>query len=96
MKFKRLKIALIAAFLIVALIPLAGLVYIVETMGENLIKAKVSSHLRGLSEKSAEAISLFLTERENDIGMLSYTISEKGLVKEALKQIGRASCRVRV
>ncbi|MHB8908562.1 MAG: sensor histidine kinase [Syntrophales bacterium] len=80
-----MKIALIAAFLIVAVIPLAGLVCIVETMGENLIKEKVSSHLHGLSEKSAEAISLFLIERENDIGMLSYTISEKGLVKEALK-----------
>ena len=85
MKFKRLKIALIAAFLIVAVIPLTGLVYIVETMGENLIKEKVSSHLHGLSEKSAEVISLFLRERESDVGILSYTISEKGLIKEALK-----------
>lgn len=85
MGLERLKISLIAAFLIVAALPLAGFVYIIETMGENLIHEKVFSHLRGLSEKSAEAISSFLGERENDIGMLSYTISERGLVREAVK-----------
>lgn len=77
MKFRRLKISLIAAFLLVAVIPLSGLVYLVETMGENTIKEKAFSHLLGLSEKSAEAISLFINERENDIRMLSSAISEK-------------------
>jgi len=65
---------LIVAFLLVAVIPLSGLVYLVETMGEQSIKENVSSQLLGLSEKSAEAITRFMLERKNDMRMLSYAI----------------------
>ncbi|MBU4580926.1 MAG: histidine kinase [Proteobacteria bacterium] len=87
MKFKRLKLSLIAAFLLVSVIPLFGLVYMVKTTGENLIKEKVLSHLLGLSEKSAEAISRFILERGNDIRMLAYMISADDIgSKETLKK----------
>jgi len=78
MKFDRLKFLLIIAFLLVAVVPLSVLIYLVESSGENLIKEKVSSHLLGLSDKGAEAISGFLLERRNDLQMLAYTISIAG------------------
>ncbi len=87
MRFDRLKWSLILAFLLVALLPLAGLVYLVENQGEALIKDKVTSHLVGLCDKSAEGISRFLRERGNDIRMLAYTISGAGIgSKETLAQ----------
>ncbi len=87
MKFKRLQLSLIVAFLLVAVIPLSGLVYLVENAGEKLIKEKVSSHLLGLSEKSAEAISYFILERGSDIRMLAYAISAGGIrSNDTLKQ----------
>jgi signal transduction histidine kinase/archaeosine-15-forming tRNA-guanine transglycosylase len=73
-RFERLKLSLIAAFLLVAMVPLSGLVYLVETDGERLIKEKVSSHLLGLSAKSADEISRFILERRNDIRMLSHAV----------------------
>lgn len=65
---------MIVAFLLVAVIPLSGLVYLVETAGEQSIRENVSSQLLGLSEKSAEAIYRFILERKNDMRMLSYAI----------------------
>lgn len=74
MQFEKLKISLIAAFLLVTMIPLSGLVYLIQTEGERLIKEKVSSHLQGLSKKSAEEISRFILERRNDLKMLSHAV----------------------
>jgi two-component system NtrC family sensor kinase len=74
LRFERLKSSLIMAFLLVAMIPLSGLVYLIETNGEQLIKEKVSSHLLGLSGKTADEVSRFILERQNDIRMLSHTI----------------------
>lgn len=74
MRFERLKLSLIVAFLLVAVIPLSGLIYLVETTGEQSIREKVSFQLLGLSEKCADAISRFILERKNDMRMLSYVI----------------------
>ena len=84
MNFKRLRVLLIAAFLLVSIVPLSILGYKAISQGEKLIKEKASSYLLSLSEKNAESINGFMTERAHDINVLSYTISTFGQDKELL------------
>ncbi|MCK5836579.1 MAG: histidine kinase, partial [Desulfobacula sp.] len=71
MNFKKLRIRLIAAFLLVSLVPLGVLGYKVMSQGETLIEEKASSYLKRLSGRNAEAIKRFMVERENDLRDLS-------------------------
>ena len=91
MNFKRLRVLLIAAFLLVSIVPLSILGYKAISQGEKLIKEKASSYLLSLSEKNAESINGFMTERAHDINVLSYTISpfgqDKGLLNNHLRKV---------
>ena len=71
MNFEKLRILLIAAFMLVSLVPMAFLGYKMISQGETQIKEKSSSYLKGLSKNNAEAIKSFMMERVNDINNLS-------------------------
>ncbi len=74
MNFEKLRVLLIAAFMLVSLVPMTFLGYKVISQGETQIKEKSSSYLKGLSKNNAEAIKGFMTERVNDINNLSNII----------------------
>ena len=74
MNFERLRVLLIAAFMLVSLVPLASLGYKVISQGEILIQEKSTVYLRGLSERNVETIKGFMLERVNDLKKLSNTI----------------------
>lgn len=86
MNFERLRWLLIAAFMIVSLVPLAVLGFKVITQGQNLIEEKVSSYLKGLSHRNAEEIQDFMAERVNDIKSLSNMICIFGFDEKKLEQ----------
>ncbi len=74
MNFEKLRILLIAAFMVVSLVPMALFGYKVISQGETQIKEKSSSYLKSLSKNNAEAIKRFMMERVNDINNLSTII----------------------
>lgn len=74
MNFERLRLLLIASFMLVSLVPLAALGHKIFFQGEQLIKEKASSYLRGLSEKNADSIKWFMAERANDMNLISSII----------------------
>ncbi len=85
MNFKKLRILLIAAFMLVSLVPLVSLGYKVISQGETLIEEKASSYLKGLSRRNAEAIKGFMIERANDLNNLSDIICISGFNSTMLK-----------
>ena len=85
MNFEKLRILLIAAFMLVSLVPLASLGYKAISLGETLIEKKASSYLKGLSKRNAEAIKGFMAERANDINSLSNIICIFGFNSTMLK-----------
>lgn len=85
MNFEKLRILLIAAFMLVSLVPLASLGYKVISQGETLIQEKASSYLKGLSQRNAEVIKRFMTERANDMNTLSDIICTFGLTPLMIK-----------
>ena len=85
MNFKKLRILLIAAFMLVSLVPLVSLGYKVISQGETLIEEKASSYLKGLSKRDAEAIKEFMVERANDMNNLSNIICIFGFNSTILK-----------
>jgi signal transduction histidine kinase len=62
---------LIAAFMLVSLVPMAVLGYKMISQGETMIKEKSSAYLKGFARKNAEAIDGFMVERVNDMNVLS-------------------------
>lgn len=74
MNFKRLRMLLIASFMLVSLIPFASFGHKVISQGERLIEKKASSYLKGLSQRNAEAIKRFMKERTNDMNTLANVI----------------------
>jgi len=85
MNFKKLRMLLIVAFMLVSLIPLVSLGYKVISQGETLIEEKASSYLKGLSKRNAEAIKGFMVERANDLNNLSNIICISGFNSTMLK-----------
>ena len=85
MNFKKLRILLIVALMIVSLVPLVSLGYKVISQGETLIEEKASSYLKGLSKRNAEAIKGFMVERANDMNNLSNIICVFGFNSTMLK-----------
>ncbi len=85
MNFERLRLLLIAAFMIVSLVPLASLGFKVISQGRVLIEEKASSYLKGLSHSNAEEIRAFMSERLNDIDSLSNIICIFGYDKEKME-----------
>ena len=86
MNFEKLRILLIAAFMLVSLLPMAFLGYKMISQGETQIKEKSSSYLKGLSKNNAEAIQRFMIERLNDINNLSNIFCTFGFNTLMLKQ----------
>jgi len=78
MNFERLRILLIAAFMLVSLVPLASLGYKVISQGEILIEEKASSYLKGLSERNAEAIKGFMMERQYSPYLSFFMLDQSG------------------
>jgi len=60
MNFRALRILLISSFLLLSILPLAGVAYRIEREGEKVIRDKVTAHLSGLAEKSANYLDTFL------------------------------------
>ena len=60
MNFRALRILLISSFLLLSILPLAGVAYRIEREGEKVIRDKVTAHLSGLTEKSANYLDTFL------------------------------------
>ena len=97
MNFERLRVLLIAAFLLVSIVPLSFLGHKIISQGEKLTKEKASSYLLGLSEKNAESIKGFMTERAHDMNIFTYTISPFGHDKELLNNhLGKAKNQYKV
>ncbi len=71
MNFERLRILLIAAFMLVSLVPMAVLGYKMISQGETMIKEKSSAYLKGFAKRNAEAIDGFMVERVKDMNILS-------------------------
>lgn len=86
MNFEKLRILLIAAFMLVSLVPMAFLGYKMISQGEAQIKEKSSSYLKSLSKNNAEAIKRFMMERVNDINDLSTIIYISGFDTITLKE----------
>ncbi len=86
MNFEKLRILLIASFMLVSLVPMAFLGYKIISQGETQIKEKSSSYLKGLSERNAEVIKRFMMERNNDINNLSNIICIFGFNTTMLKE----------
>lgn len=84
MNFGRLRLLLIAAFMIVSLVPLAALGFKVISQGQVLIEKKASSYLKGLAHGNAEEIKGFMAERLSDISSLSNLICIFGYEREKL------------
>ncbi|MBI9088873.1 MAG: cache domain-containing protein [Desulfobacterium sp.] len=85
MNFERLRLLLIAAFMIVSLVPLASLGFKVISQGRVLIEEKASSYLKGLSHSNAEEIKTFMSERRSDIDSLSNIIGIFGYDKKKME-----------
>jgi len=84
MNFERLRLLLIAAFMIVSLVPLAALGFKVISQGQILIEEKASSYLKGLAHSNAEEIQGFMAERLSDINSLSNIVCIFGYDREKL------------
>ncbi|MCP4115786.1 MAG: histidine kinase [Desulfobacteraceae bacterium] len=84
MNFERLRLLLIAAFMIVSLVPLAALGFKVISQGQVLIEEKASSYLKGLAHGNAVEIKGFMAERLSDISSLSNLICIFGYEREKL------------
>ena len=91
MNFEKLRILLIAAFMLVSLVPMAFLGYKMISQGETQIKEKSSSYLKGLSKNNAEAIKRVMMERVKDINNLSNIICtfdfNTSMLKEHFEQM---------
>ena len=85
MNFDRLRAFLIAAFMIVSLVPLGSLGYKIISQGKTLIKEKSSSYLKALARRNSETISGFMLERINDMSTLSNIICSFGFDTPVLK-----------
>ncbi|ACN13689.1 CusS [Desulforapulum autotrophicum HRM2] len=79
MNFERLRMLLIAAFMLVSLVPMAVLGYKMISQGETMIKEKSSVYLKGFAKRNAEAINGFMVERVNDMNVLSNIVCLFGL-----------------
>lgn len=84
MNFERLRLLLIAAFMIVSLVPLAALGFKVISQGQILTEEKASSYLKGLAHSNAEEIKEAMAERLSDINCLSNILCVFGYDREKL------------
>lgn len=72
--FRTLRWLLIASFVVLATLPLVSIVYRIERVGEGVIQEKVTAHLSGLAEKSANYLDTYLEERLYDLRMFFFLI----------------------
>lgn len=84
MNFERIRLLLIAAFMVVSLVPLSVLGYKIISQGQILIQEKSSSYLKGLARSNAEDIQAFIAERRSDISSLTSMLCMFGYDREKL------------
>ncbi len=77
--FQKFRLLLISVFMFIALVPLISFGLNGISQGKQMIKDKAASYLTNLSIRNAETIKQFMTERVNDIHLISSTLdmSEK-------------------
>ena len=77
--FQRLRLLLIAVFMLVALVPLVSFGYIGISQGKQMIQDKAAVYLMNLSGRNAQSIVQFMMERANDINALAslFHLSDK-------------------
>lgn len=70
--------------MVLAIIPLVGIVYMFQRVGEGVIQDKVNAHLTGLAEKSAIYLDSYLGERLYDLKVFSFLVTTPTGVKKDL------------
>lgn len=90
--FRTLRWLLIVSFVVLATLPLVSIVFMIERAGEGVIQEKVTAHLSGLAEKSANYLDSYFGERIYDLRIFSFLVLtpagvEMDLAREAFHRM---------
>ncbi len=89
MKLEELRFKLIAAFIVLAALPLAGFGFAAYYRGVEMTREKAISHLKSVVDMQAKMIEDFITERHGDMNLLAKTVFNQSSVEPAAGLLNR-------